>query len=75
MMEFLPIKTPVTSHVTLVMSYILVILFGIVIVMGAGVIVMLHMCVEEVSNLSSLYVLPGKQMLYSIYISSMFITE
>ena len=51
MMEFLPIKTPVVSHVTLVMSYTLVILFGTVIVMGAGVIVMLQMCVEEVSNL------------------------
>jgi len=45
MMEFLPMKTLVISHVTLVMSY-LVVTLGPVRVMGAGVVVM--MCAEEV---------------------------
>ena len=72
MMEFLPIETPVVSHVTLVMSYTLVAIFGIVIVMGAGVIVMLQVCVEEVMYDLYTFVFSHKLMFYSC---SMFITE
>ena len=50
MMKFLPLETFVLPHVTLVMSYtpVVLITLRIVRVMGAGVIVMLHMHVEEV---------------------------
>ena len=75
MMEFLPIETPVVSHVTMVISYTLVIIFGTVIVMGAGVIVMLQVCVEEVMYDLYTLVFPHKLMFYSSYFSSMFITE
>ena len=74
-MEFLPIETSVVSHVTLVMSYTLLILFGIVRVMGAGIMVMLQMCVEEVMCDPYTFVLPHKQMLCSSYFNSMYITE
>ena len=46
MMKFLPMKTLVVSHVTLVMSY-LVVTLGPVKVMETGVVMML--CVAEVS--------------------------
>ena len=65
MMEFLPIETSVLSLATLGMSYTLVIIFGIVRAMGAGVIVMLQMCVEEVMYDLYSYLLLGEQMLYS----------
>ena len=51
MMKFLPMKTLVISHVTLVMSYLIVRL-GPVRVMGAGVVVL--PCVAEVSITFSL---------------------
>ena len=41
MMEFLPMKTLVVSHVTLVMSQ-LVVTLGLVRVMRTGVVLMLH---------------------------------
>ena len=50
MMKFLHLETSVLPHVTLVMSYTPVVLITLttVRVTGAGVIVMLHMHVEEV---------------------------
>ena len=74
MMEFLPIETSVLSLATMGMSYTLVIIFGIVIVMGAGVIVMLQMCVKEVMYELYTFVLPHKLMFYSHYFGFMFIT-
>ena len=50
MMKFLHLETFVLPHVTLVMSYTPVVLITLstVRIMGTGVIVMLHICVEEV---------------------------
>ena len=50
MMKFLHLETFVLPHVTLVMSYTPVVLITLstVRIAGTGVIVMLHICVEEV---------------------------